>query len=970
MLVFLFDVKRRSIPSDNVFGVRKLMYDYKFMILIAYLGIVIAVGQSAALEDESIPISSLESLQQIGRDPDYPLSGIYRITSDIDASESKTWNNGQGFMPIGEDTRPFTGSLDGMGHRISGLTIRAANGSSTGIFSVLSKGAEVKKLVVNDASVEGDTYVGIIAGENYGEIHNCSFSGNVRGSRHVGLVCGTNGGQLTRVRAKGQVTGIEYVGGLLGSNQDQAVIDNAMAHVVVQGEQAAGGIAGANFYGEVVKTYSKGQIKISEYGGGLLGINYGTLAYCQSVCEVAGGSYCGGGTGANYGIMLFTKAEGNVDGDIGIGGLIGFAGNGIILRCHALGAVTGLDRVGGLAGVIDDACALRASYAMGSVKGRNYVGGLVGSSKINFQSIFSKFWEDGDYTTELVTLDNLITECYSTGDVTGQYYIGGLVGMNTGNMISNSYSTGRVSGENNEGSLIGANFMATVLMPPAIRNCYSTGGGTDPVKEQHLLGSGAAQTVTASFYRSENHDAAADCAAGTALKAGDFQNPSIFIEQGWNFDEVWSLPPEVESPQLRVFNEPQRQDRDAYLNEVMELRLHPQTGNESNNKNIMDFTKIAETTEDEEQKEEIARLQALGYFITSDAAAEGAGVLIYDHERACPGFNLYVSEHGPEAILMDMNGKIIHRWKKLFPEIAEENDPEISEDDFWTAARLLNKGELLVIQRSHALFKLDKHSEVQWYQSNAAHHSLDVAPNGDIYVLTQQQHVIPRISPKQIIQEDFITVLDPDGNEKKNVSLLECFENSPDYRHIWDKSQRKKGDVFHANAVHILGIHDAGLLPQFREGQVLTSLREINTIAVVDLEMRKVVWAQRGPWRGQHDPHILETGSLLLFDNYARMDHSIVYEFDIASMKEIWRFEGSDARPFHSDTNGRAYRLPNGNTLMIESEKACAIEVTPDKEIVWEFLTGQKTGQTKDNTAILFDLTRLPADMSFAWLDY
>ena len=37
------------------------------------------------------------------------------------------------------------------------------------------------------------------------------------------------------------------------------------------------------------------------------------------------------------------------------------------------------------------------------------------------------------------------------------------------------------------------------------------------------------------------------------------------------------------------------------------------------------------------------------------------------------------------------------------------------------------------------------------------------------------------------------------------------------------------------------------------------------------------------------------------------------------------------------DKRGAAQRLPNGNTLITESERGRVFEVTPQKEIVWEF---------------------------------
>jgi len=55
--------------------------------------------------------------------------------------------------------------------------------------------------------------------------------------------------------------------------------------------------------------------------------------------------------------------------------------------------------------------------------------------------------------------------------------------------------------------------------------------------------------------------------------------------------------------------------------------------------------------------------------------------------------------------------------------------------------------------------------------------------------------------------------------------------------------------------------------PFLEKGQVLISMREIDTIAVVDLDKEQVVWATHGSWHRQHDPDFLPNGNLLIFDN-------------------------------------------------------------------------------------------------------
>ena len=62
---------------------------------------------------------------------------------------------------------------------------------------------------------------------------------------------------------------------------------------------------------------------------------------------------------------------------------------------------------------------------------------------------------------------------------------------------------------------------------------------------------------------------------------------------------------------------------------------------------------------------------------------------------------------------------------------------------------------------------------------------------------------------------------------------------------------------------------------------------------------------------------------------------------------------------FFSRTVGSNQRLQNGNTLITESDKGRAIEVTPSRQVGWEFSTPSRGGDSGDVTATLFELVRL-----------
>jgi len=363
------------------------------------------------------------------------------------------------------------------------------------------------------------------------------------------------------------------------------------------------------------------------------------------------------------------------------------------------------------------------------------------------------------------------------------------------------------------------------------------------------------------------------------------------------------------------------------------------------------------------------QLQALGYADGTQAAVSDVGVLTHVAGKAQAGLNFCVSGHMPGAFLMDMDGNVLHEWRfgfrEAFPDFPVELNLNIA---FWRRAHLFPNGDVLAVFEALGLIKLDRDSRLLWARQNNAHHSVHVMPDGEIYVLTHKIRRVPSIDPTALVREDFISVLDPNGDLKWEVSLLESFERS-DYKHILEKRRFRVGDIFHTNELRVLDGRFVAKQPAFERGNVLVSMCYLDAVAVVDPRARKVVWAHQGSYRCQHDPRILDSGNLLLFDNRGRENASAVYEFDVATMEPVWVYEGDPPTSFYTHTSGAAERLPNGNTLITESEPGRAFEVTPEKQIVWEFVNPNTAGAKGELIANLFQVTRLPESFPTAWLD-
>lgn len=381
------------------------------------------------------------------------------------------------------------------------------------------------------------------------------------------------------------------------------------------------------------------------------------------------------------------------------------------------------------------------------------------------------------------------------------------------------------------------------------------------------------------------------------------------------------------------------------------------------------------------KQEIIDKLNAIGYLQGSVEASSLKGTTVHDSRKAYEGFNFFVSGHAPEATLMDMDGNVLHRWHRDYKDTYPNAKPLIN-TRFWRRAHLFRNGDILAIHDGLAILKLDKASKLIWARSNGAHHDLDVAPNGDIYLLTRKAHMVPRVNKKEPVLEDFITVLSSDGRDKKRVSVLEIFENSSEEhswirasRVFWKNDERRKlaypkNDLFHTNSIEVLHAEVDTYCPPFCRGDVLLSMCHLDMIAVVNLEKKRVLWSQTGPFAMQHDPSIVTGGRLMLFNNQmipGRRSSAMIIE--PASGKTEWQYSGTERSSLYSSTCGTTSRLPNGNILITETDNGRSLEITRDKRTVWEFYNPNRAGKDDEYIASLFEMVRLPQDFPVDWAD-
>jgi Arylsulfotransferase (ASST) len=163
---------------------------------------------------------------------------------------------------------------------------------------------------------------------------------------------------------------------------------------------------------------------------------------------------------------------------------------------------------------------------------------------------------------------------------------------------------------------------------------------------------------------------------------------------------------------------------------------------------------------------------------------------------------------------------------------------------------------------------------------------------------------------------------------------------------------------------------------RFAQNNIMISSRDSNFTAVISKETGKVVWrigpdyASRNDFRpeitprpvdqisGQHDAHTIPeglpgAGDILLFGNQGEAGYppvelevtggSRVLEINPVSKEIVWEYTGASSGDanwsFFSPFISSAQRIPNGNTLIDEGVNGRFFQVTPQGEIVWEYVS-------------------------------
>lgn len=292
------------------------------------------------------------------------------LQQDIDCTDTKNWNSGAGFKPLGTTTKQYKGTINGQGYTIHNLYINRPNEKHIGLIGFAEKGTDIRNIKFENAKITGEQSVGIVIGQTL--------------SATITNIEVTNSEITATTNNAGGIIGA----GLAGGTTNLISVSNTKVNAKIEAENSnTGGIIGTGSgHVTIFKIEFDGEIKGKTNTGGIIGYqnsaNTGKTLISETKIKgtIQGTNKIGGATG--YSIKTEhnrIQSYAKITGIDQVGGIIGDSKDDIIKDSYFKGEIEGIERIGGLIGDSKHHRELSNSYTEATIKGNAIVGGLIGS---------------------------------------------------------------------------------------------------------------------------------------------------------------------------------------------------------------------------------------------------------------------------------------------------------------------------------------------------------------------------------------------------------------------------------------------------------------------------------------------------------------------------------------------------------------------------------------------------------------
>ena len=337
--------------------------------------------------------------------------------------------------------------------------------------------------------------------------------------------------------------------------------------------------------------------------------------------------------------------------------------------------------------------------------------------------------------------------------------------------------------------------------------------------------------------------------------------------------------------------------------------------------------------------------------------ARRADPQVYLNERATQGLRfIYGSFDHQEglngALLLSPDGELLWEWVVHERQISWKQ-AATEERKFPHGVLVRADGSLIFsFDNGVSLQKFDRCSRQLWATKSRVDHSLNFDPDGRIW---------------GVVSPDKLAVFDAkSGKRAKVVNMKRWVYSNPaidplglrqiDYNNKSRWSTRG-GGYWHPNDAEPLPAAYAKAFPQFEPGDLLVSFRSINLIFVISPKSQKIKWWRIGAWRRQHDPDWRPDGTITVFNNNMHQKVSSIVKIDPKTYQHEVIFDGVKEK-FYTWMRGKHEILDNGHIVVSSPQQGRVFEVTPEGEVVFEFVNRYDD----QRTLLVSEMVTLPVD--------
>lgn len=326
------------------------------------------------------------------------------------------------------------------------------------------------------------------------------------------------------------------------------------------------------------------------------------------------------------------------------------------------------------------------------------------------------------------------------------------------------------------------------------------------------------------------------------------------------------------------------------------------------------------------------------------------------------------------ATVVDANGKPVHRWQidlfDLWPDrshLPASLQPKERPGTLIHGTVLLPNGDLVFNFERLGLIRLDICGSVVWRLPYRTHHSIYRDESGNFWVpgqitRTEPSDALPNYRPP--FEDYTVLEISPAGEILREISVFDLLiaNGRRGLLHMATTSDWQTevtGNTLHLNDVETFPSDMAAGV--FRRGDIMISLRNINTVLVFDPDDLRITFISTGQVLRQHDPDFVDGDTISVFDNNNLMPDQTGQASRIVTLSATdgsadIRFAGTREKGFFTDIMGKHQLLANGNILITESRRGRAFEIDRENAVVWEFYNKVSDGLI----GVISDAERLP----------